>query len=436
MIRIRPVGLRFASILLGAGGLLAPAVLLTSPSLAAPPAPEVAISGPAMLNPLGELPDAVNRVGFGSFASTYGGLVAVNNASHLNVYLTSLAPAAEAALSAVAPAGTLSFLKTPRSWNDLNDVLNQIDQSYGSLRSQGVHPSYWYVDIPTGKVVVEAIDATNQDVSVLSNMFGDMVRVVPVSAADAPRDAADREHDSAPWNGSDSIYNPNSGGGCTSGVGIHYQGSTAQLTAAHCYPLNATIHNGLWNGYDLIGTNNSVGVTVAQSRDATSGTDTEVIDSNGGASDLLWTGSVGNPQRSLVADSGSNTAGYFVCTDGAYDSENCNVKIDSTGGHESGDYNTWNGPVSIIWHSVVSASDASGGIAAGDGDSGGPVVRFNSSGMLVVGIISQIGQFKPCVDNNFKDRRTGAALRDCGSLVRYSGMVGVLNQWNTTVVSG
>lgn len=352
------------------------------------------------------------------------------------MYLTNLAPEAEAALSAVAPSGTLSFLKTPHSWNELNDILNKIDQSYVSLRDQGIHPSYWYVDIPTGQVVVEATDASSQDSAVLTNMFSGLVRVVSVPASEEPRDAADREHDSAPWNGSDSIYNDNAGGGCTSGVGIYYQGSTAQLTAAHCYPLNATLHNDLWDGYNKIGTDNSVGVTVAQSRDATSGTDTEVIDSAGGASDLLWTGSVSNPQRSLVANSGSNTAGYYVCTDGAYDSENCNVQINSTGGHESGDYNTWNGAVPIIWHSVVSASDASGGIAVGTGDSGGPVVRFNSSGMLVVGIISQVGQYKPCVDNNFKDRHTGDPLRACGSLVRYSGMVGVLDQWNTTVVSG
>lgn len=87
----------------------------------------------------------------------------------------------------------------------------------------------------------------------------------------------------------------------------------------------------------------------------------------------------------------------------------------------------WEAP--IEWcHMIEAETTTSGAVAAGTGDSGGPVYRFSVGKLYAVGIISMIGDYVPCTVNN-------NPARTCGSIVSYSAMSSVLNQWGLTLTT-
>jgi streptogrisin D len=80
-----------------------------------------------------------------------------------------------------------------------------------------------------------------------------------------------------------------------------------------------------------------------------------------------------------VVGIGNNVSGEFVCTSGAATGVHCGIQITSTGGSEKAADGHW-------IHDVVRADQVDGVLAAGAGDSGGPVFALSEDPSKVVGM--------------------------------------------------
>jgi hypothetical protein len=252
-----------------------------------------------------------------------------------------------------------------------------------------------------------------------------------------------RYNDTASWNGGDFIYNNSGSVGqdCTSGIPVHSitTGTEYMLTAAHCFwhDNNGVGSNGdgtdVFNGYvqnggsifpgssaTLIGhvtmdSNVSAGITsldVALIQVSTSTVDF----------DAPW-----NSQgRAVQIGPATNYAGDQVCTSGAFDGQVCGLTVQSTDMMKPGN-DGWG----TFWVKNLAEATSSepATVAAGAGDSGGPVYSYNGSNIIANGMIDHgDGAFVNCTSNP-PDAPSG---RICTDGVDYVEMPHVDHNWGVT----
>lgn len=123
--------------------------------------------------------------------------------------------------------------------------------------------------------------------------------------------------------------------------------------------------------------------------------DTQLILTSQGAGAAAYTGEswLGSGQSGrAVKGSAANHAGDYVCTEGSFSGTRCDIRVMDTGS-----------TINVIGYGqmrdMVTADNIHGEDAAGNGDSGGPVVSVTTGGVLARGTISAMNndQFVECV---------------------------------------
>ncbi|WP_369386321.1 hypothetical protein AB5J72_00910 [Streptomyces sp. CG1] len=176
-------------------------------------------------------------------------------------------------------------------------------------------------------------------------------------------DLASRQHDRSPWTGASALSNP-TGGICSGSFGVkNAQGQYMLTTAYHCAPAAVGRWTTWWGG-DLVGTTDAtqrsaqddvVGIKLPSQRLSGRLYDGPASRTDGYAKPLIgW---------------GHNNVGDYVCTDGANGGVHCGVRIAQTDIGVTGPNHIYRPDVDLAY----ATSATPGGVAAINGDSGGPV---------------------------------------------------------------
>ncbi len=403
---------------------LAACVALAIPAAAgaAPHAPKGHSPGRLMKTPEGmtlDLPGQLDSFGFVNYKSIYGGLVVSDNGAHMTVHLTRLEPSAEAAFRSRAPAGTLSFVATPHSQDYLFGIQSKVLRSTSSLASDGIRVIEFWPSVQTGMEMIGVENLTPHATAVLDTRFGTRnIRVFNVARDQLPVLTASRTSDSSPFNGGDSISDHS--GGCTSGFGITISGTSYLLTAGHCFAVGDDIYNAICNASSCANGGNASMGTIKERSWANNLGDSEVINTRG--SDLIWTGVIGSPERSLVAGWTTNPVGDQVCQSGSYSGETCDLVINNN--NECVQFAVY------VCH-LIHAYSPSHAIANQLGDSGGPVFRFLSDGLNATGTDtgSTTADTVTCKYNIFPGEQ-------CFWDIYYTAIDWTLPHWGASINSG
>lgn len=123
-------------------------------------------------NPLGFLPDKVEKKGLTHYKNVYGGLIVTNDQTHIVVYLTKLDPKIEDALIGSAPPKDFTFLKTPHSISQQNATHKEVIRDSKALVARGIDLVQWGPNFRTGKEIIKVKDLTPRKRAYLMKKYG------------------------------------------------------------------------------------------------------------------------------------------------------------------------------------------------------------------------------------------------------------------------
>lgn len=313
------------------------------------------------------------------FASTYGATRVTEGGKHVVVYLTSLSAVAEAQLRALGLYGQVSFARTTHTRVQLLALQRTVTGDVRMLATRGVRVVSWFPGINgDGLEHIGVLDLTAMRARMLDRLFGASNIVLHnVARSQIPQATASRVDDYAPWNGGDNLTSH--GIGCTSGVGIVYQGAQYMLTAAHCYEPGWSIYNefaGVSRPNNLMGTETS--------RDVNNGGDDTALVSMP-VLNHIWTGVIGSPVPETAVGDATNPDGDTVYNEGAYSGQ---VPATVQNNYYGCIYVSGVTGVSGNRYECNIVEATSSGIANQDGDSGAPMIRYIGGNLMVTGIVS------------------------------------------------
>lgn len=165
------------------------------------------------------------------------------------------------------------------------------------------------------------------------------------------------------------------------------------LTASHCFWLYAnngvgtTVHNGYVEDNFSIYPNSSttlIGDVTKDSNISAGTTSLDVALIQASTSTVDFNAAWNATGRAIQIGTSTNAVGDQVCSSGAFDGQICGLEISATDRTEMFT-ESW-GTYSVD-HVAVAASDTSGTVALGTGDSGGPVYSYSGSNLLANGMI-------------------------------------------------
>jgi hypothetical protein len=266
-----------------------------------------------------------------------------------------------------------------------------------------------------------------------------------------------RYNEGTPYNGGDFIsFQGNdwtnggkpAGGLCSSGIEVHKTGNTSLtyiLTAAHCdWNLGSSSNpgvgtsalmgyqenNGNWMGPDI--QHLYMGSTKYISNDSDRGSgvttlDTQLIPASTGH-DVFKSG-WNSTEIGVITGGATNHVGDHVCTSGAVTGEICGLVIQSV---EQKDEITHAWPDYWVFDSTALNPNASGYVAAAEGDSGGPVYWVNGStgDRVARGMIEGGGTYVTCF--SLPSWPTGLDETGCTHDVEFIGMEDINGGFNVT----
>ena len=224
--------------------------------------------------------------------------------------------------------------------------------------------STWYTDVRHNRVAVGVTELTPEVTRTAARVFGDLVRLHVAARPDEATRTADFE----PWVAGSRLTFP---GGCSSGYVIRTTTTPVQrrlVSAGHCGVLNSVVRN---NG-------NEVG-TVRTRSYVENGRDFAFV---GGRSyqPFMYTGGPSSGTGFPIKGTRLSGVGLSVCTNGATSGENCAVEVSAI-------------DVCVTFASghttcLLDQADSTNGTdPVAGGDSGGPVIAYDSAGLKVVGSI-------------------------------------------------
>jgi hypothetical protein len=369
-------------------------------------------------SPLGMLPETIDRFGETRLGSIYTGLAMTRNRTHIDVFLTSLDPAAEEALRALSPSGVLSFFKASHSRRQLLTIHQQVTREAEHLAALGIRLVRWFPRINQDAVEdIGVLNLTPARARLLRQLFGaSNIALSNIPKNDLPVATASRDDDFSPWSGGDFITSHDIG--CTSGVGLVYGGNTYMLTAAHCYEDGWSIYNALFGapGTDM-GTQ--------ASRDTSyGGDDTALLSMT--PSKYIWTGNPTSSADTQVTGSADSPQYDTVCNEGAYSGQVCSeVQGYLPGCISLSGVTGFSGPryeCNLVWAAATNPGQA---LASETGDSGAAVIRYLNGGAEVTGIVSGGETEVPCTYSY--GGHNGQVLTSCYSTLFYTSMPEILS---------
>jgi hypothetical protein len=356
--------------------------------------------------------EAIDSLGRGRYASSYGGIAIINNQTQIAVYLTTPTTDIKSAFQVHAPVGMLSFRFTSHSLHQLDAIQQQLEGQWQDLIARGINVVEFGSNVSLGKEDIGVENLTAAQAQELETQFGadalHIYNVTPQEVGSRQLQCCTRTDDVAPYNGGDAISNESHTAGCTSGFGIQISGNPRLVTAGHCFAVGTDVRNAKLTSSGWTGSNNEMG-SVTQ-RGLSSNLDSEVFTGcNGsgtcGGDGVIWTGAIGNPQRAFVSGKATWAVGNQMCASGAYGGELCDFVVQQV------NYCTTIG--GFFFCHLTRTSVTSGNYTQG-GDSGGPWFRFSGSNLLIAG------------------SHTGT---DFSGHEWFTGVGGILSQWNACLIT-
>jgi hypothetical protein len=191
-------------------------------------------------------------------------------------------------------------------------------------------------------------------------------------------------------------------GGCSTGIPVKQQNVNRILSAGHCGDngMTATVPTPL-----------TIGTIV--NKNATR--DTLLINAN--TAGRIYTGSTGSNSSLPVKGARSSKVGNYGCTSGVYTGQHCAIKVTALN-------RTVKITSTLSFKPMVQASQISGKVAAGRGDSGGPVIDFTlwvPMSTKVRGTISAAklsSSLGPCAKSS-----------ECFSTIYYASIIDTMNYY-------
>lgn len=384
-------------------------------ALGAAPAPSTAAgANPAapVGAPLVDPQQLVEHLGTTVYKDVFGGFTAPNNGAEIDVFLTKLDPAIEAAFDALSPLTRVVFKATPNTVASLTAWTQTLESKWDAIESAGTQLIGFGPDVDTGKLKIEVADPTASDEALFNDMFGsanvEIQAVSPEKIAGEQLDL-DRLHDTAPYYGGDAIMDSNqSVGGCTSGWGVSIGGAHRLLTAGHCYAVGTAIVNLKVTNTGPSGSGAAMG-SVTQ-RGLGDDLDSEVFTGCNGAGTCggtgsIWTGDVGSTTTTPVGGGGTWAEGDTVCVAGPYGGQECDLTVTSDDNY---------------CHTLESQhfchlTRTTGSNLPNAGDSGAPTFRMNNGYAMAVG--------------------THTGHYDATGEEWFTGIYAELNEWNATLLT-
>lgn len=252
-----------------------------------------------------------------------------------------------------------------RSLAELDAVRQRVSTDPEWQAVAGKLISKWYVDVRTNQVAVGVTELTPEVTRTATRLFGDAVRLHV-----APRPTLDsRPIDAAPWRAGIRLNFP--AGGCSSGYVIRTTTTPVErrlVSAGHCGPLSAVV------------TNNGVQVGTVVTRALTNGGRDFVFIGGSTYRAFMYTGGPNSNTGFPVKGTRLSAVGLGICTNGATSGENCAVEVIAI-------------DVCVTFSSgqrtclLDEAESTDGSDPSAGGDSGGPVIAYDSAGLKVVGSI-------------------------------------------------
>ncbi|MFD6415167.1 hypothetical protein [Streptomyces sp. NPDC060194] len=198
--------------------------------------------------------------------------------------------------------------------------------------------------------------------------------VVRTETEAAPTPYANRWGGDAPWEGGIQI---NSCSTAFPGYALEGDGTITRklISAAHCFRPGDQVRTSVPGGAaQVIGTVQAVD----------DGLDTALIAvENGDVTNRMWDGGVedGTEYTKTVAGTSAPRSGALVCSSGAFSGVHCDIKISKT--NSTLDWGTH------VSRGVSTGDQLQGRLAAGSGDSGGPVFTLTADGsqVLAAGVV-------------------------------------------------
>ncbi len=184
-----------------------------------------------------------------------------------------------------------------------------------------------------------------------------------------------RQNDASPWTAGARIKSF----GCTTGFGVVYGSTKYLLTAAHCGSNGQTATDGAGH---------TIGTTFHE-RTAVDSMLIKVSSLSGYAYDGAWNNTTN--YRKPVKGTVASVVGRTTCSSGSFTGVHCGLKIINV----NSTFNWGEGAI----NGAIAQHPSTTGVAAGTGDSGGPVFTVkadNSSQILATGLISGISSFVSC----------------------------------------
>ncbi|MGN5378903.1 S1 family peptidase [Streptomyces lasalocidi] len=205
-------------------------------------------------------------------------------------------------------------------------------------------------------------------------------------------DLSSRQEDGSPWQGGAAVRNPG-GGICSSSFAVKTStGQYEMSTAYHCDGRGGTWHT--YRGGRLIGTtdtaqrlasDDALGISLPSGRSAGRLYDGPASETDG--------------YSKPVSGWGHNNVGDYVCTDGANSGVHCGVQIAKTDIGVTGENGVYR-PATDLAYATSRTRD---GIAAVNGDSGGPVFAGvnNSTADEARGVITALDRTVKCPSSEY-----------------------------------
>lgn len=334
----------------------------------------------------------------------------------------------ESAIRGSAPASEFTFVRTPHPAGWYDSLTQQISTDDDALKASGVQLIEWGdADLASGRLIVQVLDLTPAKASILEARYG-AGNLLLENGASLPTltiGGPPRANDSAPWNGGDFITDALTGD-CSSGYGAH-RAVQYMITAGHCFQRGRQILNGsttqsdLMNG-QLFGNFMPLGPVTSK---AGGNLDAEIIRTSafGGSSKLVYAGSSTSSERDAVSGTIVTPRGRQVCQDGAFEGEICGLVVRNSN------------PICINTNDgrfchIHKAVNTKGRIAVGQGDSGGPVFRFQGSLLKATGIVTAQGPASNCPTYQGPHGDLG---RQCSSILYYTTIQTILSHFGLTI---
>lgn len=157
--------------------------------------------------------------------------------------------------------------------------------------------------------------------------------------------------------------------------------------------------------------------------------DSELIGTLGGSSKLVFAGRSTSNVRDAVSGTAGSRFGMQVCQDGAFEGRICGLVVKSK--HTMCITEGLASRRTVRVCKVLEADKIRGGIASGEGDSGGPVFRFMGSRLYATGIVtagSKSGE-RDCPTYQVK----GLPKRKCASKLFYTSIDPILGRYGLTI---